>query len=110
MNEETAQNRVNEVQETYRNWLKLQDKLEDLFKDLQHSSELMDKMKAFYFGGEYRKINDLIDEKKAGINLTTTGKYSVMSEDALWNAFYDHQQLMWKLLRFAVKELDEGGA
>lgn len=109
MKKETAQKRVNEVQENYRNWLQLQEKLEDFYKDLQHSSELMDKLKAFYFGGEYRKINDLIEEEKAEIDLTTEGEYSVMSEDAVWNAFHDHQTFMWKILRFAVKELDQGG-
>ena len=67
----------------------------------------MEKMKAFYFGKDYRKIYDLIEEKKLDINLETQGEYSVMSEDALWNAVHEHQTLLWKFLKFSVKELDE---
>lgn len=110
MNPEDIQNRIDEIQGTYKNWLKTQDSLERLYDELQESSELMAKMKAFYFGEEYRKITDLIEGNKAEIDLTTSGEYTVMSEDALWNAYHDHQQQMWKLLRLAVKELDEGGA
>lgn len=110
MKKETAQKRVNEIQENYRNWLQLQEKLEIFYKDLQHSTELMGSMKAFYFGEDYRRIYNLIEEKKLDIDLETHGEYSVMSEDAIWHALHEHQTLMWKLLRFAVKELDEGGA
>lgn len=110
MKKEAAQNRVDEVQEAYCQWLDLQEKLENCYKDLQASAALMQKMKDFYFGEDYRKIYDLLQENKLDLNLETKGEYIVMSEDALWNAFHDHQQHMWKFLRFAVKELDEGGA
>lgn len=106
MKQEQAQNRINEVQETYRQWLALYEKLEQAHQDFIKSSELMQKMEQFYFGGEYREIYDQM-ENGLKLDLTTKGEYSVMSEDALWNAFHDQQSLLWKFLKFAVKELDK---
>lgn len=107
MKKEAAQNRVDDVQEAYRQWLQLQEKLENSYKDLQESAALMQKMKDFYFGKDYRKIYDLLQENKLNLNLETQGEYSVMSEDAIWNALHEHQTLLWKFLKFAVKELDD---
>lgn len=100
------QQKINEVQETYREWLALYEKLEQAHQDFIKSSELMQKMEEFYFGGEYREIFESIENGEK-LDLTTKGEYSVMSEDTLWNAFHDQQSLLWKLLRFAVKELDK---
>lgn len=106
MTQEQAQNRINEVQETYREWLSLYEKLEQAHQDFIKSNELMQKMEQFYFGGEYREIFEKI-EKGEKLDLTTKGEYSIMSEDTLWNAFHDQQTLLWKFLRIAVKELDK---
>ena len=43
------------------------------------------------------------------VNLHTQGEYSVMSEDALWNAFADQQTLAWQRLRSAIAVLDKDG-
>lgn len=106
MTQEQAQNRINEVQETYKEWLALYEKLEQAHQDFIKSSQLMQKMEQFYFGGEYQEISSQM-ENGLQLDLTTAGEYSVMSEDALWNAFHDQQTLLWKQLKFAVKELDK---
>lgn len=104
MTQEQAQNRIKEVQETYKEWLALYEKLEQAHQDFIKSSELMKKMEEFYFDGQYQEISNKI-ENGLSVDLTTAGEYSVMSEDALWNAFHDQQSLLWKQLKFAVKEL-----
>lgn len=106
MTQEQAQNRINEVQETYREWLSVYEKLQQAHQDFIKSNELMEKMEKFYFGGEYREIFEKIENGEK-LDLTTKGEYSIMSEDTLWNAFQDQQTLLWKLLKFAVKELDK---
>lgn len=106
MTQEQAQNRINEVQETYREWLTLYEKLEQAHQDFIKSSQLMQKMEQFYFGGEYQEISNQM-ENGLQLDLTTAGEYSVMSEDTLWNAFHDQQSLLWKQLKFTVKDLDK---
>lgn len=100
------QQKINEIQEKYKEWLSLHEKLELAYQDLVKSTQLMQEMENFYFNGEYRELFDKIDNGLK-VDLTTAGEYSIMSEDALWNAFHDQQTLLWKFLRLAVKELDK---
>lgn len=98
--------RIDEIQTAYHEWLLLQEKLEQAQQDWQKSIELMQKMQEFYLDGEYQEIYERI-EKGEIFDLTTQGEYSVMSEDALWNAMHEHDQALWQMLRFAVKYLDK---
>lgn len=100
------QNRINEIQTTYHEWLSLQEKLAQAHQDWQKSVELMQKMQTFYLDGEYQAIYEKI-ENGENFDLTTQGEYSIMSEDALWNAMHEHDQALWQMLRFAVKHLDK---
>lgn len=106
MNKPSPQQRIDEVQALYREWLALQPKLEQAQKDWQKSVQLMAQLEDFYLQGEYRDIYEQL-ENGANLDLTTKGEYSVMSEDAIWNAMYEQQQQLWQLLRFAVKHLDK---
>ena len=106
MDKVSAQQRIDEVQAIYREWLALQPKLVQAQKDWKKSVKLMAQLEAFYLQGEYR---DLFERLEYGedLNLTTEGEYSVMSEDAIWNAIQEQQQQLWQLLHFAVKHLDK---
>lgn len=102
----TTQQRIDEIQAIYREWLAVQQKLEQAQQDWHRSAELMAQLEDFYFNGEYQDIYTQIDDGLE-VDLTTQGEYSVMSEDALWNAFHEQQNLLWQQLRFAVKHLDK---
>lgn len=100
------QNRINEIQTAYHEWLSLQEKLANTHQDWQKSVELMQKMQDFYLNGEYQEIYEKIENGEK-LDLTTQGEYSIMSEDALWDAMHEHDQALWQMLRFAVKHLDK---
>lgn len=102
----TSQQRIDEIQATYREWLAMQPELAQAEKDWKKSVKLMAKLEDFYLKGEYREIFDKLENGEP-LDLTTEGEYSVMSEDAIWNAMHDQQQQLWQLLRFAVKHLDK---
>lgn len=106
MTKSSSQQRIDEVQAIYREWLTLQPRLEQAQKDWQKSVKLMAQLEAFYLQGEYREIYDKLENGET-LDLTTKGEYSVMSEDAIWNAMHEQQQQLWQMLRFAVEHLDK---
>lgn len=99
------QNKINEIQSLYREWLQLHDKLATAQQDWQRCNTIMAQLNEFYFNGAYREFNEAI-ENGAKVDLTTQGEYSVMSEDALWNAFHEHQHMAWQFMRVAMATLD----
>lgn len=105
-NPQQTQQRINEVQAIYRDWLALQPKLEQAEKDWKKSVKLMAKLEDFYLQGEYRTIFDKLESSEK-MDLTTEGEYSVMSEDTIWNAIHEQEQRLWQLLKFVVKHLDK---
>lgn len=102
----SMQNRINEVQAIYREWLAVHERLQTAKQDLTKSAELMSQLEDFYFDGEYREFFEQI-ENGAEVDLTTNGEYSVMSEDTIWNAIADHDSTLWDFMRFCVKHLDK---
>lgn len=100
------QQRINEIQANYHEWLELQTKIEQLQQDLQRSVELRQNMENFYSNGEYQTIFEAIENGEK-LDLTTSGEYSVMSEDTIWNALHEQDQMLWQLLRFTVNNLDK---
>lgn len=109
MSDLTTQQRIDEIQAIYREWLAYHEKLQQATQDWHKSAQLMAKLEEFYFDGEYQELYEQI-EQGLSVDLTTQGEYSVMSEDALWNAFHQQQSLLWQQLRFAVKHLDKNQA
>lgn len=101
-----AQQRINEMQAIYREWLALQPTLEQAQKHWKKSVKLMAQLEKFYFEGEYRALHDKLENGEK-LDLTTEGEYSVLSEDTIWNAMNEQQQALWWMLRFAVKHLDK---
>ncbi|ULJ59992.1 DUF4298 domain-containing protein [Wielerella bovis] len=100
------QNEINRIQALYREWLQLQEKLQREQKDWQRANQIMHELNAFYFDGQFQEFYEKM-EQGADVDLRTEGEYSVMSEDTLWNAFHEHQQLAWARLRGAIDVLDK---
>lgn len=114
MNQETlnpaaAQARINEIQKLYREWTQLVPRLEAAQKDWQRGIAIMRELARFYFEGEYSRFHTAIEEEGLAVDLRTEDEYSVMSEDAIWNAFHEQDALAWQRLRSAIAVLDRYG-
>ena len=103
---ETAQARINEAQQLYREWTQLLPRLQATQQEWQRGTAIMHALSQFYFDGEFGDYHDAL-ENGLELDLHTDGEYSVLSEDALWNAFHEQQQLAWQHLRSAVAVLDK---
>ena len=101
---EEAQRRIDEIQSLYREWLRLLPKLEAAQDEWRKAAEIIRKLDGFY-SGEYNRYYTEI-ENGLPVSLETEGEYSIMSEDALWNAFQQQYDLSWAWLRAATHELD----
>lgn len=104
----SLQARIDEIQALYREWTAMQPRLEAAQQDWRRSITLMARLSAFCFEGEYRTCRQAI-EAGVPVNLHTKGEYSIMSEDALWDAIGDHQAMAWQRLRSAIDVLDREG-
>lgn len=102
------QERIHAIQRLYREWTLLVPQLEAAQAQWQRGAEIMAELERFYFGGEFSQYQGAL-EKGLELELHTQGEYSVMSEDALWNASAELQALAWQRLRSAVAVLDREG-
>jgi len=101
---EEAQRRIDEIQSLYREWLRLLPELEAAQDEWRKAAEIVRKLDGFY-SGEYNRYYTEI-ENGLPVSLETEGEYSIMSQDALYDAFGDHYRLSWEWLRLAVASLD----
>lgn len=101
---EEAQRRIDEIQSLYREWLRLLPKLEAAQDEWRKAAEIVRKLDGFY-SGEYNRYYTEI-ENGLPVSLETEGEYSVMNQDALYDAFGDHYRLSWEWMRLAVASLD----
>lgn len=99
------QDKINAAQANYKKWLELKAKLDELAGVWDEALAVSARLEDFYFNGDYRKIMDSIEDGEQ-FDLPTDGEYSVMSEDAIWNAFSDKQNMLWQDLRRATNALD----
>lgn len=100
-----TQQRLDEIQALYREWTLLLPKLEAARQDWQRGDTIMRELATFYFGGEYHACLEA-EEQGWQPDLTTQGEYSVLSEDALWDAYGDQQTLAWQWMRDCIETLD----
>ncbi|UTG69762.1 DUF4298 domain-containing protein [Neisseria subflava] len=98
------QKRIDEIQSKYREWCELLPQLEADIARWKHAASLMQDMDDFYTN-EYQACYQAIEEG-TDVDLRTQGEYSIMSEDALWNALGEFHQLAWEYLRSSVNALD----
>ncbi|MDO5059802.1 MAG: DUF4298 domain-containing protein [Neisseria sp.] len=108
---EEAQQRVDEIQAVYREWLDLQPRLAEAERDWQKSADLMKRLEDFYFGkdggnGDFMRIYEDFNEG-ADLDWTTEGEYSVLSQDTVWNAVHEQHNQAWRRLRSALAVLDK---
>lgn len=101
---EEAQRRIDEIQSLYREWLRLLPELEAAQDEWRKAAEIVRKLDGFY-SGEYNRYYTEI-ENGLSVSLETEGEYSIMSQDALYDAFGDHYRLSWEWMRLAVASLD----
>lgn len=101
---EEAQCRIDEIQSLYREWLRLLPELEAAQDEWRKAAEIVRKLDGFY-SGEYNRYYTEI-ENGLPVSLETEGEYSIMSQDALYDAFGDHYRLSWEWMRLAVASLD----
>lgn len=101
---EEAQRRIDEIQSLYREWLRLLPELEAAQGEWRKAAEIVRKLDGFY-SGEYNRYYTEI-ENGLPVSLETEGEYSIMSQDALYDAFGDHYRLSWEWMRLAVASLD----
>ena len=101
---EEAQRRIDEIQSLCREWLRLLPKLEAAQDEWRKAAEIVRKLDGFY-SGEYNRYYTEI-ENGLPVSLETEGEYSIMSQDALYDAFGDHYRLSWEWMRLAVASLD----
>lgn len=101
---EEAQRRIDEIQSLYREWLRLLPELEAAQDEWRKTAEIVRKLDGFY-SGEYNRYYTEI-ENGLPVSLETEGEYSIMSQDALYDAFGDHYRLSWEWMRLAVASLD----
>ena len=90
------QKRIDEIQSKYREWCHLLPQLEEDLKRWKHAVALIRDMDNFYTH-EYQACHQAIEDG-AELDLRTEGEYSIMSEDALWNALGEFHQLAWLYL------------
>lgn len=105
MKDQSMQQEIDRLQALYREWTDLQPKLEAALADFQRSNELMAELSQFYFEGDYRAFNERIEQGEA-VNLHTEGEYSIMSEDALWNAYHEQSETAWAFVRSGLAVVD----
>lgn len=101
---EEAQRRIDEIQSLYREWLRLLPELEAAQDEWRKAAEIVRKLDGFY-SREYNRYYTEI-ENGLPVSLETEGEYSIMSQDALYDAFGDHYRLSWEWMRLAVASLD----
>lgn len=105
----TPQQQLDQMQTLYRQWTLLLPQLQQDLERWQEAINIMQQLDQFYCNGDYRHLMDL-EEQGITLNTQTQGEYSVLSEDAIWNALHEHQNLAWQHLRSAIKVLDREAA
>ncbi|HFC3402492.1 TPA: DUF4298 domain-containing protein [Neisseria gonorrhoeae] len=99
-----TQKRIDEIQSKYREWCHLLLQLEENIHRWKYAVALIRDMDNFYtheYQVRHQTIKDGVE-----LNLQTEGEYSIMSEDALWNAPGEFHQLAWLYLCSSVDTLD----
>ncbi|UNU73875.1 DUF4298 domain-containing protein [Moraxella nasovis] len=112
------QNEIKKYQALYRRWLDIQSDDDKLIAVLKERAKLTQELSWFYFGDHTDKPSRwscLYDEIEMGaqVDLKTSGEYSVMSQDTLWDMaiaerqFYEELQQLIELQLRKLNNEDE---
>lgn len=85
---------IQKIQDLYGKWVKLQPQLEKNIQQWRETVEIMAELKPFYSNPKWIELYNMND---AELPFETNGNYSVLSQDALWNAFEEEQELSSEL-------------
>lgn len=91
---------IQKMQDRYNEWVELQPELEKSIEQWKKSIELLEPLCQFYSDPKWRELHDNFDEE-----LDTKGNYSVLSEDALWNALSDQHRLALEWLKLSTAHI-----
>lgn len=91
---------VQKMQDLYNQWVALLPELEQSLEKWKQAETLLAPLSEFYGSEEWRELYDNFSAP-----LDTQGNYSVLSEDALWNAFNDQHQLALEWLKLVTAHL-----
>lgn len=90
------------LQDHYNQWCKLLPELEKSLEQWKKAQELLTPLSAFYGSETWRRLFDSFDEP-----LDTQGNYSILSEDALWNALTEHYELCEEMSALLIQNNNE---
>lgn len=88
---------IQKMQDRYNEWVELLPELEKGIEQWKKAAELLEPLSHFYSDPKWRELHDSFDEP-----LETKGNYSVLSEDALWNALSDQHRLALEWLKLST--------
>ncbi|QLB20251.1 hypothetical protein A6B43_01185 [Vespertiliibacter pulmonis] len=91
---------IQKMQDLYGKWVKLQPKLEKNIQQWQEAVAIMAELKPFYSNPKWIELYEMSEDE---LPLETNGNYSVLSQDALWNAFEEEQSLSSELKEILAK-------
>ena len=109
LNAEAVQAHICDMQKLYAEWQQLLPKFAAAQEDWQRGMVIMQQWAQFYFSDTFRFYTEAVEQGLA-VDLRTQGEYSVMSEDAIWNALAEQDSLAWQRLRSAMAVLDREAA
>lgn len=96
---------VQHIQDLYGQWVKLLPQLQAAQQEWRHAQHIIRTLSQYYDGGTYLQHMQAWEDSE-GVTFDTDGNYSVLSEDALWDAFDENRALAWQWLRMAIQVLD----
>lgn len=88
---------IQQMQDRYNQWVALLPELEKSVEQWKQAVELLEPLQQFYFSPKWQELNEHFQDE-----LETNGNYSVLSEDALWNAFHEQHQLALEWLKLST--------
>lgn len=88
---------IQKMQDRYNEWVALLPELEKSIEQWKKTTELLEPLSQFYRDPQWQELHDSFNEP-----LETKGNYSVLSEDALWNALSDQHRLALEWLKLST--------
>lgn len=92
--------KVQQFQDLYNQWCELAPLLEKSLDQWKQAEALLKPLSDFYGSEQWQELYDNFKEP-----LDTQGNYSILSEDALWNAFHEQRQLALEWLKVITESL-----
>ncbi|SUT85407.1 Uncharacterised protein [Actinobacillus ureae] len=96
------QQKIQQAQDNYGRLLELQQKLQESLKYWQEAANLTQELREFYHNPTWSKLHDNAEQ----YIIDTKNNYSVLSEDAVWNALAEQLWMTEELAEIIKPILD----